>query len=167
MKKSLFYSIGIVAIVLTAAALGWWLYCHSLYKAYQSESTVTHHVAGDSLNTNSMASFSEQEIAIYGKWLEDNDNLDYKVFTLDDAQDGYYWGKEWCEADGVFEDDLEEHGNGWFKWTVKKKKLLLIHTSNIGFVVPVEYTLKQSADTMMSIQSFFHRSSQTYRRVYD
>ncbi len=167
MKKILLYSIGIVALVLIAAALGWWHYCQSLYQAYQSESTASHHVVGDSLNTNSIASFSEQEIAIYGKWLEDKDNLDYKVFTLDDAQDGFYWGKEWCEADGVLESDLEEHGNGWFKWKVKKNKLLLIHTSNIGFVVPIEYTLVQLADTMMSVQSFFRRSSQTYSRVYN
>lgn len=168
MKKILLYSIGIVALlVLIAAALWWWRYCQSLYQAYQSEPTATHHVVGDSLNTNSIASFSKQEIAIYGKWLEDNNNLDYKVFTLDDAQDGFYWGKEWCEADGVLESDLEEHGNGWFKWKVKKNKLLLIHTSSIGFVVPIEYTLVQLADTMMSVQSFFHRYTQTYSRVYN
>lgn len=166
MKKSLLYSVVIVALLLTAA-LGWWCYCQSLYKAYQSESAASHHVAGDSLNTNSIASFSEQEIAVYGKWLEDNDEFNYMVFTLDETQDGLYWGKEWCEQDDVFESDLEEHGNGWFKWKVKKNKLLIVHIANLGFVLPSEYTIIQLEDTILSMQSLFHRSSQTYSRVYD
>lgn len=167
MKKTILYVFGAVLALLVIAIVGWWVYYQSLYKAYQSPSVNTHHVAGDSLNTNSIATFSEQEIAMYGKWKEDNEDMTFMVFSLDDAEDGFYWGKEWCESDGVFESDLKEHGNGWFRWKIKKNKLLLLHSSNFGFVMPNEYTIMQLEDTTLGMQSQFSRSNKLYNRTYN
>lgn len=167
MKKTVLYVFGAALLLLVIAIVGWWVYYQSLYKAYQSPSVSTHHVAGDSLNTNSIATFSEQEIAMYGKWKEDNEDVTFMVFSLDDAEDGFYWGKEWCESDGVFETDLKEHGNGWFRWKIKKNKLLLLHSSNFGFVMPNEYTIMQLEDTTLGMQSQFSRSNKLYNRTYN
>ena len=54
---------------------------------------------------------------LIGRW-QSNDGKDFIVFTNDDAGEGYAWGKEW-NTDDQEEKDLDEldfHGNGWFKW---------------------------------------------------
>lgn len=167
MKKAFFYGVSALIIMLIIVGFGFWLYFRSLYKAYQSESVITHHVAGDSLNTNSIASFTEQEIAIYGKWADSNEVLAYTMFMLEDAGDGFYWGKEWNEQDGVYESDLDEHGNGWFRWRVKKNKILFIRSTNFGFSIPAEYTITQMEDTVLGLQNRFSRSSQSYIKTYN
>lgn len=53
---------------------------------------------------------------LIGRW---QTGQEYIVFYDLDAGDGYAWGKEWNEAQGVYESDLDGedyHGNGWFKW---------------------------------------------------
>ena len=54
---------------------------------------------------------------LVGRWQSQNGN-DFIVFTNEDAGEGYAWGKEW-NSDEKLESDLDEldfHGNGWFKW---------------------------------------------------
>jgi len=167
MKKVILYSLGAVVVLLASAVAGWWYYYQSLYNEYKGESVEQHQAASDSLSTNSIATFSDQEMSMYGKWSDQSEELNYTVFMLDDAGDGFYWGKEWCEQDNVFESDLEDHGSGWFKWRVKKDKLLLLHTSNFGFVVPVEYTITQLEDTMMGMKSQFNRRPKSFSRAYN
>ncbi|MCQ2346433.1 MAG: hypothetical protein MJZ92_00710 [Paludibacteraceae bacterium] len=167
MKKAFLYGVSALLIMLIIVGFGWWLYFRSLYKSYQSESVIMHHVAGDSLNTNSIASFTEQEIAIYGKWADYDKTLAYTMFMLEDAGDGFYWGKEWNEQDGVLEEDLDEHGNGWFRWRVKKDKILLIYNSTIGFVMPVEYSITQLNDTVLGMKNAFRRTPQSFVRRFN
>lgn len=54
---------------------------------------------------------------LVGRW-QSQSGQDFIVFTNEDAGEGYAWGMEW-NADETLESDLEEldfHGNGWFKW---------------------------------------------------
>lgn len=167
MNKIFRYSLFVAFGLLVLAVLSWRFHCRTLYKIYQSSSTMTHHVAGDSINTNSIASYSDQEIAIYGKWEKQTTPLAFMTFSLDDADDGFYWGKEWNENDKVFEKDLEEHRNGWFKWKIKNNHILLVYMSNLGFVIPIEYTITQQGDTLFRLQGKLDRTPQSYTRRYN
>jgi len=157
-------------LLLVLAIIGWRIYCQHLYNSYKTTTSNTapmHHAAEDSLSTNSIASYSAQEITIYGKWEAAAEEHSYTVFTLDDAEDGFFWGKEWCEADSVLESDLEDHGSGWFKWKVKKDKLLLLRVSYFDVLVPVEYTLVQLDDSIMGVKDFFNRRPRSFNRAYN
>lgn len=75
-----------------------------------------------------------------GKWQNCDNPLWYKVYYDDYDADGYYWGKEWNEADNVYEPDLAFHGNGWFRWRVESSKLYEFHTQDINDIaIPKVY----------------------------
>lgn len=45
----------------------------------------------------------------------------YKVYYDDyDEDTKLFWGKEWDESEDVQEEDLNYHGNGWFRWERKR-----------------------------------------------
>lgn len=61
---------------------------------------------------------------IVGKWQNSENSHWYKVYYDDyDEEEQLFWGKEWNEAEEVFEEDLNYHGNGWFRWEKKGKEL--------------------------------------------
>ena len=67
---------------------------------------------------------------LQGLWQEDG-TQHFVRFTKDQADEtGYFWGCEWDEKDDVAEEDLEFHGNGWFKYNLTKDQLLEIHRMN-------------------------------------
>ena len=67
---------------------------------------------------------------LQGLWEEDG-TQHFVRFTTDQADEtGYFWGCEWDEKDDVTEEDLEFHGNGWFKYNLTKDQLLEIHRMN-------------------------------------
>ena len=64
-----------------------------------------------------------------GKWQNSECPQWYKFYYDDpDDEEGYFWGKEWNEADDVQEEDLNYHGNGWFRWRKKNNRLTEFHT---------------------------------------
>lgn len=85
------------------------------------------------------------EAQLLGKW--QNEGIDttwYRVFYADPVEDtdGYKWGKEWVESDGVIEDDLTLHGNGWFKWRKNNANMLEIEMMEYGWAdIPYEYSI--------------------------
>lgn len=61
---------------------------------------------------------------IVGKWRCVDKNGWYKVYYDDyDEDTKQFWGKEWDEEEDVHEEDLNYHGNGWFRWEKKRKVL--------------------------------------------
>ena len=76
------------------------------------------------LSTNSYG-YAEEEIPhadlmIVGRWQNTENPQWYKVYYDDyDEERRMFWGKEWDESEGVFEDYLQYHGNGWFRWEKK------------------------------------------------
>ena len=61
---------------------------------------------------------------IVGKWQDAARPYQYKVYYDDYDEDAHlFWGKEWDESEDVFEEDLNYHGNGWFRWEKRGKTL--------------------------------------------
>ena len=61
---------------------------------------------------------------IVGKWRSTDKKGWYKVYYDDyDEETKLFWGKEWDEGEDVQEEDLNYHGNGWFRWEKKHKVL--------------------------------------------
>lgn len=87
-----------------------------------------------------------------GKW-QGVDNLQwYKVYYDDYDTDGFYWGKEWNEADDVHEEDLLYHGNGWFRWKKHKKELLESPCQDdIEVPITTVYIVRHKGDSMMQL----------------
>ena len=99
--------------------------------------------------------------AIVGTWQNAQNPGWFKVYYDDYDGDGYYWGKEWDEADDVFEEDLTYHGNGWFRWRKEGKNLKELHRMDLSdAVIPKVWTLKTKPDSLL----LFH---QTNKKVCD
>lgn len=81
--------------------------------------------------------FSENDLI--GKWENADKAGDYKVYLQDkvvpyppdsaNPYNGYKWGKEWNEEDRK-ENDLKEHGNGWYMWKMEGKVITEIHQTD-------------------------------------
>ena len=82
--------------------------------------------------TNSHVSFENDtptaDPAILGRWQNDVNPQWFRVYYDDYDGDGFFWGKEWNEAEDVQESDLNYHGNGWFRWQKNDNQLLELHT---------------------------------------
>ncbi|MBR3566391.1 MAG: hypothetical protein IKN91_08725 [Paludibacteraceae bacterium] len=72
---------------------------------------------------------------LVGLWREASNPLWFKAYYDDYADDGYYLGKEWQENEGVFEEDLSYHGNGWFKWKRDGNKMIEFHVLTMSKVL--------------------------------
>lgn len=97
-----------------------------------------------------------------GKWsapsASNPDSTRYLVYMSDG------WGKEWDTGDDVHESDLQQYGNGWFKWSVQGATLTHInYMDNGGAQVPKAYTI-----TTLSAATFAYKDSRatyTYTKV--
>lgn len=88
---------------------------------------------------------------IVGKWHLTDKPLCYKAYYDDYDGNGYFWGKEWDESEDVMEDDLDYHGNGWFRWKKQGKELQEYAVMEIksGTPIPKFYIVKYRADSTM------------------
>ena len=56
---------------------------------------------------------------LQGLWQENN-TQHFVRFTTDKSDEAnYLYGREWDEAEDIFEEDLKPYGNGWFKYELK------------------------------------------------
>lgn len=89
----------------------------------------------DRHQTNSHVVFEEEtptaDPAIVGRWQNKTNPQWFRVYYDDYDGDGFFWGKEWDEADDVHEVDLNYHGNGWFRWRKDGTQLLEMHTMDV------------------------------------
>lgn len=109
------------------------------------------------IETNRKVVYEPEKVAnpiLVGLWVE-NGTKHYKIY-LDDAcdEESYFWGKEWDEEQGIFEEDLTYHGNGWFKWSKTHDELTEIYLSDQGnMVIPTRYRIQQLNDSILVCQS--------------
>lgn len=118
-RKQVFILIGL-ALALTVAAVGYVLYQR---KAQTQEGKMMY------MHPTDRGGYYEEEVPhadslIVGKWQNTANSGWYKVYYDDYDEDTQsFWGKEWNEAEDVKEDDLNYHGNGWFRREKKGKQL--------------------------------------------
>ena len=103
---------------------------------------------------------------LIGRWQY---NKEYIVFYDESAEDeGYSWGKEWNEAEGVYESDLDgedEHGNGWFKWKKGDDYIRVATMMSISEANPaLDWSLNTLTDTEMSLAQK-NKQFKTYKKV--
>ena len=89
----------------------------------------THEGENEILSTNNDGYAIEEiphaDSLIVGKWQNSNNPQWYKVYYDDyDEDERLFWGKEWDESEDVYEEDLNYHGNGWFRWERRGGELL-------------------------------------------
>ncbi len=96
---------------------------------------------------------------LQGLW-EENGTQHYVRFTTEASDEaGYLYGREWDEAEEVYEEDLTPHGNGWFKYKFETKgDLHEIHLmDNGGAEIPKEYIVTELTSTTLK----YHEKDRT------
>lgn len=91
------------------------------------------------------------------EWINADNEQWHKVYFDDYDADGYFWGKEWNEAEDVHENDLLFHGNGWFRWKIDGKVLSELHCMDQNSLnVPKSYYFKYSnSNELYLIDAYF------------
>lgn len=82
-------------------------------------------------------------------WLENNTQHYVRFTTEQSNETGYLYGREWDEADDIYEEDLQPQGNGWFKYKFESNGGLheLHLMDNGGAEIPKEYIVSKLTDT--------------------
>ena len=94
-------------------------------------------------------------------WLE-NGTEHYVRFTTEQSDEQkYLYGREWDEAEEVYEEDLKPYGNGWFKYLFETTgSLTEIHLmDNGGAEIPKVYVVSKLTDTDLAYYEKDHPSS--------
>ena len=123
MKKKLLV-IG-ACVVVCVAACAVWLYVR--YQQKQKPETPEEEIL-NTHPTDAVDYYVEMiptaDPLIVGKWQNTANPGWYKVYYDDyDEEKKLFWGKEWDESEDVLEEDLNYHGNGWFRWEKRGKEL--------------------------------------------
>lgn len=143
-RKNIILLLLCLAVVLVAA-LGYGIY-------YMCTSGMENDMASTNSAGYAVAEIPHADSLIVGKWQHSANPQWYKVYYDDYDEDTHkFWGKEWDEAEDLFEEDLTYHGNGWFRWE-KKGALLLEYATMDSRDVPIrqEYKLLLSShDTLV------------------
>jgi hypothetical protein len=98
-------------------------------------------------NIFAAAEDEEYNPLIIGHWQCVDRPTWHRVYTEEYSGNGYYWGKEWDEAEDVTEEDLVDYGNGWYEWKMDGADVLELATSDMSESrVPFIYTIKKLSD---------------------
>ena len=140
-RKTTFRIIILLVIALLVGVAIYGVYRH--YSAASQPVEATVEALGEEQHTHAIVFFEEEvDPLMLGKWQHTVDTAWYRVYTTEPAEDGFCWGREWNEAEDIFEEDLMPYGNGWFKWKKTDKYVLEWHvTDNRGAAIPYEYTI--------------------------
>jgi hypothetical protein len=86
---------------------------------------------------------------LQGLWQENNTEHFVRFTTEQSDETGYLYGREWDEAEDVYEEDLVPQGNGWFKYKLETKgDLTEIHLmDNGGAEIPKNYVVSKLNST--------------------
>ena len=86
---------------------------------------------------------------LQGLWQENNTEHFVRFTTEQSDETGYLYGREWDEAEDVYEEDLVPQGNGWFKYKLETKgDLTEIHLmDNGGAEIPKNYVVSKLTST--------------------
>ena len=101
---------------------------------------------------------------LIGRW---QSGQEFIVFYDEPAEDGYAWGKEWNEAQGVMETDLDGedyHGNGWFQWKKGDDYIRVATMLSVSeAAAALDWTLYSLTDTEMQLQ--YTSARVTYKKI--
>ena len=120
-RKTLIIILFAIAVAAAAAIVVWQIY-------YTEEPTQQGDIITNDHPTHGAVYFvsgePQADSAMLGKWQSIDNPQWYKVYYDDyDEDEHLFWGKEWDESDDVFEEDLNYHGNGWFRWEKRGNSL--------------------------------------------
>lgn len=122
-KRLILILSAVAAAIIVAAGVAWYI----MNRAPQAQE-----IKEDEHTTNSALYFEDNippaDPLIVGRWQNMDNPQWYKVYYDDYADEDFYWGKEWDESDDVQEEDLNYHGNGWFRWRKQGDELQEFHT---------------------------------------
>ncbi len=119
----------------------------------------------DRFSIFSAAEDEEYDTLLIGHWQCVDHPTWHKVYTDEYSGNGYYWGKEWDEAEDVNEDDLVDYGNGWFEWKMDKNDVLELATTDMTESrVPFIYTIKKLSDKDLIYVEQRSTAKQVFRR---
>lgn len=92
---------------------------------------------------------SYQLSSLQALWLENNTQHYVRFTTEQSNETGYLYGREWDEADDIYEEDLQPQGNGWFKYKFESNGGLheLHLMDNGGAEIPKEYIVSKLTST--------------------
>lgn len=93
-------------------------------------------------------------------WQENNTEHFVRFTTEQSDEAGYLYGREWDEAEDIYEEDLKPQGNGWFKYEFKTTgDLTEIHLmDNGGAELPKVYVVSKLTETELSYYEKDHTS---------
>ena len=97
-------------------------------------------------------------------WLE-NGTEHYVRFTTEQSDEAkYLYGREWDEAEEVYEEDLKPQGNGWFKYLFETTgSLTEIHLmDNGGAEIPKVYVVSKLTSTDLEYYEKERKSNKFY-----
>lgn len=97
---------------------------------------------------------------LQGLWQENNTQHYVRFTTEQSDETGYLYGREWDEAEDIFEADLQKYGNGWFKYLLEKTgNLTEIHLmDNGGAEIPKTYVVTKLTDTDLEYYEKEHKA---------
>lgn len=129
-----------------------------------------HFVQGPTETTDRFSIFSAAEgeefnPLLLGHWTCVEKPTWHRVYTDEYSGNGYYWGKEWDEADDVSEADLVDYGNGWFEWKQDKNDILELATTDMSDTrVPTIYTIRKLNDNDLIYTEHRSQEKRTFIR---
>ena len=97
---------------------------------------------------------------LQGLWQENNTEHFVRFTTEQSDEAGYLYGREWDEAEDIYEADLLPHGNGWFKYLFETNgNLTEIHLmDNGGAEIPKVYIVSKLTSTTLEYYEKDHKS---------
>ena len=107
---------------------------------------------------------SYQLSSLQALWQENN-TLHYVRFTTQQSDEtNYLYGREWNEAEDVYEEDLLPKGNGWFKYKFESNgSLTEIHLmDNGGAEIPKVYVVTKLTSTDLE----YYEKDRTSNKFY-
>lgn len=155
----------IIALVTIAVAV----VAYSGYRYYATSQCVEAGIEelDDTQSTHAMVFFEpEVDPLMLGKWQHMTDTTWYRVYTTEPTEDDFCWGREWNEAEDVFEDDLLPYGNGWFKWKKTDNEVIEWHcTDNNSAAIPFQYKVLNLDETELLYKENRDGQKQHFRKI--
>ncbi len=151
-RKGYIIILCLVAAAITAAAVWYFVSREKPQEGQEGMITNEHPTDGPGYYADDTP---QADPMIVGKWRSIDKKGWYKVYYDDYDEDTQkFWGKEWDEGEDVQEEDLNYHGNGWFRWE-KKRNVLREYATMDTHDVPIhrKYELKFiSPDTIVYVE---------------
>ena len=174
-RKTYTFILWIAIIVIVAAVTGYILHVRRTQCTYMQQpedDTVAHMITNTHITDRVHIAQLEDGVPvadtlIVGKWQNKDNPHWYKVYYDDyDEEQKLFWGKEWDENEEVFEEDLNYHGNGWFRW-VKRGNILYECATMDACDVPNHrfYTIKNINATSLVYFEPNHKKVKRHKKV--